>query len=340
MEACDDRNAVSNDGCSADCSTVETGYQCPVAGKACVTSCGDGVIDVGEGCDDTNVVAGDGCSDTCEVEVRWACAGEPSVCAPDDGASCDDGVFCNGADTCDGGACSVHAGDPCPGTDGDGDCSESCNEGAGNCTANDPNGSACNDGTFCDGADICSGGSCSVHEGNPCPGPDGDGDCSESCNEAADNCTADDPNGSACTDGVFCNGADTCNAGSCNVHAGDPCPGPDGDGNCSESCNEAADNCTAHDPLGSSCTDGLFCTGLDFCANGSCSAHTGDPCPGLDGDGNCSESCNEAADDCTAPDLNGSACDDGLFCTGTDTCYGGTCGVHGGSHHAFAGRAL
>ena len=98
------------------------------------------------GCDDTNVVAGDGCSDTCEVEVCWACAGEPSVCAPDDGASCDDGVFCNGADTCDGGACSVHAGDPCPGTDGDGDCSESCNEGARNCTANDPNGSACDDG--------------------------------------------------------------------------------------------------------------------------------------------------------------------------------------------------
>jgi hypothetical protein len=30
-----------------------------------------------------------------------------------DGAACDDGLFCNGADTCGGGACSQHAGDPC-----------------------------------------------------------------------------------------------------------------------------------------------------------------------------------------------------------------------------------
>jgi hypothetical protein len=293
-------------------------------------SCGDGIVDVGESCDDTNTDAGDGCSDACQVEVCWACAGEPSVCAPDDGASCDDGVFCDGADTCDAGACSVHAGNPCPGADGDGDCSESCNEAAGNCTANDPNGSACDDGLFCTGADTCNAGSCTVHAGDPCPGPDGDGDCSESCNEAANNCTANDADGSACDDGTFCNGADTCNAGSCNVHDGDPCPGPDGDGNCSESCNEAANNCTAHDPNGSACTDGLFCDGADTCSSGACTVHAGNPCPGPDGDGNCSESCNEAADNCTAPDPNGSSCNDGLFCDGADTCSAGSCSVHAG----------
>ena len=78
-----------------------------------------------------------------------------------------------------------------------------------------------------------------MHAGNPCPGPDGDGNCSESCNEAADNCTAPDPNGSACSDGLFCNGTDTCNAGACSVHTGDPClPLNTADGNCSTSCNE------------------------------------------------------------------------------------------------------
>jgi len=69
-------------------------------------------------------------------------------------------------------------------------------------------------------------------------------------------------------------------ASACTAHAGNPCPGPDGDGNCSESCNEAADNCTAPDPNGSTCADGLFCNGTDTCASGTCSAHSGDPCAG------------------------------------------------------------
>jgi hypothetical protein len=39
--------------------------------------------------------------------------------------------------------------------------------------------------------------------GNPCPGPDGDSDCSETCNEGADNCSTNDPNGSFCDIGIF-----------------------------------------------------------------------------------------------------------------------------------------
>src|SRR5262249_39205424 len=62
------------------------------------------------------------------------------------------------------------------------------------------------------------------------------------------------PNNTApCSDGLFCNGGDTCSGGSCSVHAGSPCPGPDGDINCSESCNEATDTCNAPDPNGSPC---------------------------------------------------------------------------------------
>ena len=115
--------------------------------------CGDGLVATSEGCDDGDVTSGDGCSSSCQVETCYLCAGQPSVCTPNNGASCNDGVFCNGADTCSGGTCSVHVGNPCPGADGDGNCAESCNEGADNCTAPDANGSACNDALFCNGAD-------------------------------------------------------------------------------------------------------------------------------------------------------------------------------------------
>src|SRR6185295_620727 len=76
--------------------------------------------------------------------------------------------------------------------------------------------------------DSCSSGTCTTHTGDPCPGADGDGDCQESCDESGDNCTANDPDGSACTDALFCNGTDTCSSGACTTHAGDPCPGPAG----------------------------------------------------------------------------------------------------------------
>jgi hypothetical protein len=42
--------------------------------------------------------------------------------------------------------------------------------------------------------------------------------------------------GEACDDGLFCNGADTCAAGDCSEHAGDPCP-PD------TTCDETTDQC-------------------------------------------------------------------------------------------------
>lgn len=64
----------------------------------------------------------------------------------------------------------------------------------------------------------------------------------------------------------------------------------------------------ANDSL--SCTDGLFCTGKDRCSAGSC-VSDGDPCADQvgDADADCSESCDEQADDCVAPDPDGSSCE-------------------------------
>ena len=88
------------------------------------------------------------------------------------------------------------------------------------------NGTTCNDGTFCNGADTCSGGSCSNHAGDPCPGADGDSNCSESCNEGSDTCNAADPNGAACDDGDECTASDSCSAGVCEgTPPAEPLPG-------------------------------------------------------------------------------------------------------------------
>lgn len=268
-----------------------------------------------------------GCTDSADCDdanpcTTDTCSGGSCFHANSTGA-CDDGLFCNGTDTCSAGACSVHSGNPCPPPDGDGNCSESCNESLNNCTGPDPNGSACNDGLYCNGADSCSNGSCSVHSGNPCPGPDGDGNCAESCSETARACTAADPTGSTCNDGNSSTTNDACSAGVC---VGTPIVVNCDDGNpCTVDTVSGTTCLHSSAPTGTACNDGLFCNGADSCSNGSCSLHAGNPCPGADGDSNCRESCNEAADACTGNDPNGSACNDGNSMTSNDACSNGTC---------------
>jgi hypothetical protein len=116
-------------------------------------------------------------------------------------ASCNDSLFCNGTDTCDGsGNCSNHSGNPCPGeATPDADCSESCNEAADNCTANDATGTPCNDTLFCNGSpDMCNGSGSCVPSSNPCPGHNTAFNCNDSCNETNNNCTANDVAGTSC----------------------------------------------------------------------------------------------------------------------------------------------
>ena len=107
--------------------------------------CGDGNVDLGEECDDGNTQDGDCCSSSCVVEPN--------------GSPCDDGLFCTGVETCSAGVCQS-SGDPCSGADGDSHCSESCDEGADDCSAPDPNGSACNDNDVCTVGEACLAGSC------------------------------------------------------------------------------------------------------------------------------------------------------------------------------------
>jgi cysteine-rich repeat protein len=73
-------------------------------------TCGDGVVDSGEGCDDGDTSDGNGCSKQCQVEPCWSCAGAPSSCATvSNGTACDDGSLCTIADVCTAGTCTGSA---------------------------------------------------------------------------------------------------------------------------------------------------------------------------------------------------------------------------------------
>lgn len=125
-----------------------------------------------------------------------------------DGGSCDDGVFCNGTDTCSSGVCQ-HSGDPCA---AGAECANVCDEGSQSCNA--PAGTGCtDDGVVCS-ADVCDGsGSCTHPAGN----------AGTECRAAAD----------ACETAAVCDGASTV----CPPNG--TLPDSDGDGTC-----DALDACT------------------------------------------------------------------------------------------------
>jgi len=249
-------------------------------------------------------------TDSCNESMN-ACDNTPNH------AFCDDEVFCNGAERCGATAgCEVGT-DPCP--------DRVCDEDIDGCLCEED--SDCDDGLFCNGIETCDDGTCTGQNDIPCQGPDGDSDCAESCDEEADSCTASDPDGSLCDDGVFCNGADTCSGGTCSTHVGDPCQGPDGDSDCSESCDEALSNCEGADPDEGGCDDGLFCKTGDRCLAGICDGKSEIDCMALDENSGCTVGvCNENTKQCEAQSaIEGQSCSDGSDCTTGDACSDGLC---------------
>ena len=135
-------------------------------------------------CDDGNTCTNDVCQ-------AGSCVFNPV----DDGTHCDDGLYCNGSDSCADGTCSVHDGtNPCPGPDGDADCSESCNEASHACDGADPDSSPCDDEQDCTSDDMCHGGVCEGEPGNEglrYPGTCDNGfddDCDEKTDVADSDC--------------------------------------------------------------------------------------------------------------------------------------------------------
>jgi hypothetical protein len=124
-------------------------------------------------------------------------------------------------------------------------------------------------------------------------------------------CTVD----ADCSDGLFCNGVETCNAGSCQDGTAPNCN--DGVSCTVDSCNEGSDSCD-NTPNNGLCDNGLFCDGSETCnATLGCQAGTAPNCN--DGVVCTDDSCNEGSDSCDNVPDDGN-CDDGLFCNGSETC--------------------
>ncbi|MGE0822032.1 MAG: hypothetical protein AB7G75_03595 [Candidatus Binatia bacterium] len=171
----------------------------------------------------------------------------------------------------------------------------------------------CDDGAFCNGAEIClPDGTCSAGTAPSCD--DGVSCTVDACDEDNDTCT-NTPDDSQCTDGLYCNGTETCDpVNGCQAGTAPDCS--DGVSCTVDACDEDNDTCT-NTPDDSQCNDGLYCNGTETCdpVNG-CQAGTAPDCS--DGVSCTVDACDEANDVCThTPD--DSQCNDSSACT-TDSC--------------------
>jgi hypothetical protein len=224
-------------------------------------------------------------------------------------AECDDGLYCNGTETCVSGVCQDGVAVECP-----------------------------DDGLFCNGSEFCEevADGCSS-TGDPC---EGDTVCSEEedgcypatcfngvCDQGEDctSCPAD------CISGTGGGTCDACFKGECNGVCHPQKEGPDcadcaptyccGDGVCEGG--ETLENCAIDCGCSSDaeCDDGESCT-LDVCESGACT-HTWPVC-GL-ADGCCGPACESATDpDCVECAARREPCSVDSDCC-SNWCHRGTC---------------
>ncbi|MBI5509046.1 MAG: fibro-slime domain-containing protein [Deltaproteobacteria bacterium] len=249
----------SSDGCGADCSTIDVGWECPVVGQACDPLCGNARIDpTHTWCSgDTGM----SCSQTSECQAAnpaWTCLAEQC----DDGTSLNNGAYggctpsCRLAPRCGDGSvdlpdeeCDLGAGNNTGAYSGcRPDCTYSLHCGDGALTS----GETCEDGGLCNNdstacAGVTADATCqAVPPANSsweCTGRAGDG-CGAAC-QAETNYVCRVP-GQACTLMSLC-------------------------GNGVINGNERCDD-------GKSCADGTRCSLDNQCSTGSCQALGGDGC--------------------------------------------------------------
>lgn len=297
-------------------------------------SCVDGVCQPGTpiNCDDGNFCNG---TETC---VEGSCVGgTPPSC--DDNVACTDdscsenecvhtpnaalcpgdGTFCNGVEACNPLTGCVSPGNPCDET-------QVCDESLDACRAC-ANDDECDDGNPCTVGHACNEGMCIAAVPVDCSGSDtecADAACDPSGEPGNCDILAPLPNGTPCSDGLYCTNPDTCVAGVCAgpvrdcSSAGGPCH--------IISCNEELDQCQAIPRQeGASCDDGLFCTVAEQCNSGQCTGLARN-CNAFTNQCN-SGVCNEGQDRCEAEPVDDeTVCNDGNDCTVGDACTSGVCG--------------
>ena len=325
---------------------------------------GDGAIDAPIGCAGDDSVCDDGIACTIDLcdPVTGTCSNaiddrmceEVELCDPERGCvlrppcesdeACDDGDFCNGLETCDP-ATGCQRGEAPACDDGLGCTVDACDSEMGICT-HTPESESCDDGIICNGEEVCDPDDEFADPNGCVPGelPDCDDgvDCTiDGCSEGDGGCVhvGDD---AACSDGVFCNGAEVCAPDGCS--AGTPPDCDDGIDCTVDRCDGATDACAVTADHGV-CDDGAVCDGDEVCDTSrgciegtpvDCSdgvACTTDRClepsamcehlgSDADGDGYSADGC-DAGGDCD--DLNPSVNPDATeVCDGIDNdCSGG-----------------
>ncbi|PRP88175.1 hypothetical protein PROFUN_03998 [Planoprotostelium fungivorum] len=265
------------------------------------------------------------------------------------GTTCDDGIFCNGVDTCDSYGKCLHGGNPCGSVTLENACDSTCNEVNTSCIA--PAGTICDDGNFCLSNDTCNG--LGVCKGNV-PTCDATNPCNNTCNATAKSCQA--PDDTKCSGSTWCEGEGVCSSGLCTDFVG-PCP----DVQCNNVCNDTTHTCTA--AMGTACLgSNNTCTGAQCNGNGTCvvtprlGSCTINDCTieatcqaaqcigthnttcGCVVDADCDDGNACTIDTCSTNGTclysnatNGSPCDDLQWCNGQDFCSNGRCTVHIGS---------
>jgi hypothetical protein len=218
------------------------------------------------------------------------------TCSSD--AECDDGLACNGVETCVDSMCQPGTPVVCPDNSDPCDGSEFCSEVVGGCSHT---GDPCGAGTSCvkEGPEdyrcepeTCGNGSCDAGEDcTNCPGDcisgsGGGGDCSDCFKGVCDgNChpRKDGPNCPDCAP-TWCCGDGVCegeeNSGNCAIDCGAP---PEcGDGNCDagEDPCSCPDDCGAPSPTETYCSDGVDndCDGDVDCDDADCAGDPGCDC--------------------------------------------------------------
>jgi len=276
--------------------------------SACAASAVDGQsagVDSGEAPTDDQVH--EDCTQDCSQLEVGPC--EQSVCDTgsgacvtkpvDEGASCDDGLFCTVAERCVAGECTGGKSNTCG---EDIACRAiACDEESESCSVVE----TAPDGTDCISTDLCQ--VFSTCQAGECLGTPKD------CQFAP---------------------VPSCHVGACNPETGacDPEPGLDG-----ELCEDVDDLCTVEKTcLAGTCQGGapMDCSALgDGCNVGICDAQLGCVAEQLPSGTSCAEGsddCNagtcDAAGVCHAAAINdGGSCDDGLSCTTGSTCTQGIC---------------
>ncbi len=348
-QACDDKNPCTTDVCDAEigCTSTANASPCNDA-NACTEkdTCGSGVC--------SGVAKQPPCADEipCTIDKCDPASGDCSHKL--DNTACDDGNPCT-LDSCKlGSGCAQAANDTGACTDGNECTKDACLEGKcvstvtckcqgdqecndnnpctadtcqnGQCVAKATDGGACDTGDKCiqAGTSLCQAGTCKGGTFIQCSGT-GDACNAAACNSLSGKCeTVSKGDGTACdADNSGCTTSDACQGGKCvpgpkvTCATVDPCM----ISTCKSTGGSEHTCVTATKPVNTPCEDGKVCSQNDFCDSaGKCQPGAPMPCPGstcLTG------ACSETTKGCTMQaKLNGTKCDDGLFCTTQDTCDG------------------